>query len=339
MSLESVNSTALFVDPSDSSLEKQPFGRVGILVGWALRSIGVVGNCIIWDAMHSLKQPGGTMIWLKHLTFWNVLFLMRRIILDATGYIFTLDMEDVSQLTCKTFRFLEIYLFLTVLSIDLCVHMDSAFLLNLPTWYYKKNWNTLIPKSSACVAIMVFLCCLPSIVLFDIRNGSCEIVSQTGLFLTYALLFFSFTTLFSAINIGFLVGLRRYRMKKKETNRSKVEFSASKEENEVPAAGNKNISINTERTEKFKFSAEDIKNVKDSILYMTIGFMLILLFVTGFYGIKLVNENLGKDINFWAYFELITVYMCGLQATVLILSKEKWRGCIRERWSWFFKKR
>ena len=144
--------------------------------------------------------------------------------------------------------------------------MDSAFLLNLPTWYYKKNWNTIIPKWSACVATMVFLCCSPSIVLFDIRNGSCEIVSQTGLFLPYVLFFLLFNIVFFAINIGFLVGLRRYRMKKKTPNRSKVEFSASKEENEVLSAGNKNISINTECTEKFKFSAEDMKNVKHSIL-------------------------------------------------------------------------
>ena len=146
MSLDSVNSTALLVDPSDSPLEQQPFGRVGIFVGWALRSIGVVGNCIIWDAMHSLKDPGGTMIWVKHIAFWNFLYPMRRIILDATEYIFTLDMEDVSRLTCKAFRFLEIFFYFAAYSTSICTHMDSALLISLPTWYSRQNWNTIILK-------------------------------------------------------------------------------------------------------------------------------------------------------------------------------------------------
>ena len=280
------------------------------------------------------------MIWAKHIAFWHILFPMRRIILDATEYMFTLDLEDVSRLTCKAFRFLEIYIIFTVLLINLCTHMDSTLILRLPAWYHRQNWNTLIPKSSACVAIMVFLCCLPSIVLFDIRDGSCEIVSQTGLFLKYALLFFSFTTLFSAINIGFIVGLRRYRMKKKTTNRSKVEFSASKEDNEeVPSAGKQNISINTARTEKSIFSAEDMKAMKHTFLNMTMGLIINLLFVTSFYGVQLVNENLGKNINFWAYFELFLVYGTGLQHFIMFLSRDKLRSCIRERWSGFFRKR
>ena len=339
MNSDSVNSTALFVDPSDSPLEKQPFGRVGILVGWALRSIGVVGNCIIWDATHSLKQPGGTMIWVKHMAFWHILYLMRRIILDATRYIFTLDLEDVSRLTCKAFGFLEIYLLFTAYFISSCAHMDGALLLSLPTWYSRQNWSTIILKSSACVAIITFLCCSPSIVVFDIQNGSCEIVSQTRLFLTYTLVFFSFFIYVSAIHIGFIVGLRRYRMKKNKPNRTKVEFSSSKEEKEeVRSAGNKNISINTARTEKFKFSAEDMKAVKHSFIYMTTPLIQTMLFVTGFYGIKLVNETLGKDINFWAYFELYLVYTLGVQFFILFLSRDKLRSCLRERWSGIFRK-
>ena len=192
---------------------------------------------------------------------------------------------------------------------------------------------------------MSFLCCSPSIVVFYIRDGSCEIVSQTGLFLTYVLLLNSVFVFQTVMNIGFIVGLRQYRMKKTKSNRTKVEFSASREENEVPSSGKKNISINAAPTEnrhgfkRFGFSTEDLKAIKFTFSIMTMGLIKMLLFVTSFYGVKLVNENLGKNINFWAYFELFLVYWTGTQFFILFLSKDKLRSCIRERWSGFFRKR
>ena len=280
------------------------------------------------------------MIWVKHIAFWQILYQMWRIVLDATVYVFTLDMEDVSIITCKSFRFLEMSFAFNACLTGFCVHVDGTLLITFPTWYSRQNWNTIIPKSSACIAFMTFLCCSPSIFVFDIREGSCEIVSQTGLFLMWILFFFSYFILLFALNISFIVGLHRYRMKKKETNQTKVEFSASKEENEeVPFTGKQNISINTVLTEKFNFSADDTKAVKYMMFSTTIVLIFPLFIASGFYGVKLVNENLGTNINFWAYFELYLVYTFGLQFIILFLSKDKLRNCLRERWSGFFRKR
>ena len=345
MSLDVENSTVPFVDPSES-IEKQAYGFVEILLGWVFRLGGFVLNCILWDALHSLRNPAPSLLWIKNLALWCNLFLALRITLGATEFLLSLDLTNFSRLTCKGFKFLDMFLFFNTNSFVLGVYMDSPLFLSYPTWHHNQNWKRIILKCSACFAVLNLLCCLPLIAVNDIRNDSCEVISQTGLFSMYAFMIFLFSILLTGSFIVFVILLRRYRMKRTDSVRDKVEFRASKKANEKEtSAGNTNISINASGTDnrhgikKNLFSADDMKAIKFLLFASIYGFIYGLLFVIVFYAIKLVNEQFGKDVNFWAYFVFYQEFAVGIHLFIFVFSKEKPRNAILERYSGFNKKR
>ena len=345
MSIEAENSTVPFVDPSES-IEKQDYGFVGVLVGWVFRLGGFVFNCIIWDAMRSLQNPAPTLLWIKHTAVWCNLFLALRITLGASGLFFSLDLESLSRLSCKAIKVLDMFLSFNPNSLVTASYLESALFLSYPTWHYNQNWKRLILKCSVVFPALVFLYSLPLIAAIDIRNGSCEIISQTGMFSMYASMIFLFSILLTGSSFGFVLSLRHYRMKKTESARNKVEFRAPKKANgEDPSAGNTNISINVSSTENRQgtknnlFSAEDMKAIKFLLSMSFYSFIYGLLFVIVFYAIKLVNEHFGKDINFWAYFALYQEFGAGINFSMLVFSRDKPREYILERYSGFIKKR
>ena len=179
MSSEAENSTVPFVDPSES-IEKQDYGFVGVLVGWVFRLGGFVFNCIIWDAMRSLQNPAPTLLWIKHTAVWCNLFLALRITLGASGLFFSLDLESLSRLSCKAVKVLDMFLSFNPNSLVTASYLESALFLSYPTWHYNQNWKRLILKCSVVFPALVFLYSLPLIAAIDIRNGSCEIISQTA---------------------------------------------------------------------------------------------------------------------------------------------------------------
>ena len=67
MSVEVANFSGSIEDQSfESSLEKQHFGHWWTIVGWALRLGGIISDCIVLDVLHSLQNPGSTLIWGKY---------------------------------------------------------------------------------------------------------------------------------------------------------------------------------------------------------------------------------------------------------------------------------
>ena len=345
MSLDVENSTVPFVDPSES-IEKQANGLVEVLLGWVFRLGGFVLNCIIWDALHRLQNPPATLLWIKHTAFWCNFFLALGITLGATEFLLSLDLTNLSRLSCKGFKFFDMFLAFTPNSLALGVYMDGPLFLSYPAWHHNQNWKRMILKCSACLAVLNFLCCLPLIAVNDFRNGSCEVISQTGMFSMYTLMISLFSVLLTGSSIVFVLSLRHYRKKRSDSVRDKVEFRSSKKANkEDPSAGNTNISTNASGTENRHgtknnlFSDEDMNAIKFLVSVSIWSAIYGLLFVIVFYAIEIVNERFGKGINFWAYYALYQEFTAGINFFMYVFSREKPRNAILERYSGFIKKR
>ena len=146
-------------------------------------------------------------------------------------------------------------------------------------------------------------------------------------------------------NTVFVSQLRNYRMKqKKEKYSAKVRCSASKTTEKNVCGDNMITSISSARTESrpetetFQFSDEDMKAVKFVIFWSNGLLILLSVFFIAFFAVKVVNEKLEKDIDFWAYLDAYMEYIFGFQNLISFISRESTRASLLNRYSSFIRK-
>ena len=268
-------------------------------------------------------------------------------LLGTTETLLSINMENFSQWTCKALRFLDKFLFFITFSLVVGFFIDKVLFLKYPGWHYNQNWSSIIPKCSIlCIATINILSCSPSIAACGIRNNSCEIVSKSVWISMNVFMSFLLSGFIAASNTVFVFQLRNYRLEQRNDKaRPEVTFGVSKEAKEEDSNGNEKVSINSARnesrhgTETFQFSAEDMKAVKFMIFWSIALLLLSILSVIVFFAVKLVNEEFGVDIDFWAGFGLYEEYVLGLQNILSFLSRESSRKSLMERYSVFIRKR
>ena len=269
MSLELTNSTESFEAEPESTLENQPFGPWGLIFVWALRCGGFISNCIVLDVLQSLQKPGSSLLWAKYQVIWGNIFVTQRIITGATGFLLSLDVENVSRLSCKAFTFLDIFLFFTTFSHSVGFFLDKALFLKYTAWHYSQNWKNILLKCSTCLVAFNLLCFSPLLAASDIQEKSCDVTSMIIFISVFGIVCAIFIIVIAVSNAVFITELRNYRMKqKKEKDRAKVTCSVSKTTEEKVSGDNITISISSARTESrpetetFQFSDEEMKAVK-----------------------------------------------------------------------------
>ena len=233
-------------------------------------------------------------------------------------------MYHYSRATCKVFRFLGVFTLYTPLLHNSALYVDQALFLIKPTWHYKQDWKTKVPKSSAVIIIYCLLYSSTSMAMNDIRNESCEIILKPMFDFLYFFILFSVSSSLASSNIVFVVKLRRHRLKqdkKKRANANTVKMRS------------KNAAEGTEKVEKFQFSAEDLKAIRFMLTsFISICLATLSLLVASALVLTLVKIQFQMDIFFWVGINWLADLVMGPFVLLVGFSRENTRKFIKERY-------
>ena len=322
------NSTSAFFYTEKKSgewlRENFPLGYFGIIFDFVIKVVGVISNCVILDVVRKMPTPSTSSLWVKQVAICNMFYNFWRF-LEEGNFWLRLQMYHYSRATCKVMRFLDMFTLYTPLLHCSALFVDQALFIIKPTWHYKQDWKTKVPKSSAVIIIFCLLYSSTSMALYDIRNESCEAILTPMEAVQNTFLLFLASSSVASSNIVFVVKLRHLRLKqakKKKQNASNTVEMRSQ-----------NAAEGTETVEKFQFSEEDIKAIR----YMLTSFISVCLAVLSVHVssalvVHLVKNRFQADMFHWVLFGWLGDFVLGPFVLLSIVWRENTRKFIKERY-------